>query len=88
VGARAEIYQLVNRAAGEGAGVILISSELDQMLQLCTRVLVLRDGHLIADLPGESLNRHELTRYIYFGAESDGPHGRTQARSRVQGEGA
>lgn len=67
VGARAEIYELVNQAAGRGAGVVLISSEFDQMLEFCTRVLVLRDGQLIADLPGESITRHQLTQYIYFG---------------------
>jgi len=87
VGARAEIYELVNRAASNGAGVILISSELDQMLQLCTRVLVLRDGHLTADLPAQSLTRHELTRFIYFGADGDiGASPEPEASSQVQGE--
>ena len=50
---------------------LLISSELDQMLDLCTRVLVVRDGRLIADLPAPSLTRHQLTHYIYFGEAGD-----------------
>ncbi len=71
VGARAEIYQLVKQAAGRGAGVLLISSELDQMLGLCPRVLVLRNGRLIADLRTDALDRRELTRFVYFGAAGD-----------------
>jgi ribose transport system ATP-binding protein len=71
VGARAEIYRLVLQAARRGAGVLLISSELDQMLDLCTRVLVLRDGRLIADRPAAPLTRHQLTHDIYFGVAAD-----------------
>jgi ABC-type sugar transport system ATPase subunit len=70
VGARAEIYDLVNHAAAGGAGVLLISSELDQMIQLCSRILVLRDGRLIADVAASSLDRHELTQLIYFGGDA------------------
>ncbi|MGW7484610.1 sugar ABC transporter ATP-binding protein [Nonomuraea muscovyensis] len=69
VGARAEIFGLVSRAAERGAGVLLISSELDEVLGLCHRVLVLRDGELVADLPGERLDRASLTRLVYFGTE-------------------
>ena len=71
VGARAEIYRLVIEAARRGAGVLLISSELDHLLDLCNRVLVVRDGRLIADLPAASLTRHQLTHYIYFGEPGD-----------------
>jgi ABC-type sugar transport system ATPase subunit len=71
VGARAEIYQLVQQAASRGAGVLVVSSELDQMLDLCTRVLVLRDGHLIADVATDTLTRHTLTQLVYFGGTGD-----------------
>ncbi|MBX6381410.1 MAG: sugar ABC transporter ATP-binding protein [Microbispora sp.] len=67
VGAKEEIFGLVSEAAGRGAGVLLISSELDEMLGLCDRVLVLRDGELVADLPGAGLDRTTLTRLVYFG---------------------
>lgn len=69
VGARAEIYRLVTGAAARGAAVLLVSSELDQMLDLCHRVLVLRNGRLIADVPGDTLTRNALTQLVYFGGD-------------------
>ena len=82
VGARAEIYRLVIEAARRGAGVLLISSELDQLLDLCTRILVVRDGRLIADLPAGSLTRHQLTHYIYFGEGGDPDEARPTSIAR------
>ena len=44
VGAKAEIHALIGRLAAEGTGVLLISSELPELVALSTRILVLRDG--------------------------------------------
>ncbi|MBK5247931.1 MAG: sugar ABC transporter ATP-binding protein [Actinomycetales bacterium] len=80
VGARAEIYQLVSQSASRGAGVLLISSEFDQMLEFCTRVLVMRDGRLVADLPTESITPHMLTQYVYFGGAVSSEKAQAAAR--------
>jgi ribose transport system ATP-binding protein len=81
VGARSEIFDVVRRTAQQGAGVLVASSELEPMLELCTRILVLRDGRLVADLPADGLNRHELTTYVYFGAAgAEGPRPREHDR--------
>jgi ABC-type sugar transport system ATPase subunit len=74
IGARVEIFDLIGKAAEGGTAVLLISSELDLMLSVCDRLLVLRDGRLIADLPNEGLTREELTELIYFGSRG-GPLG-------------
>ena len=50
VGAKAEIYALLNDLASAGKGILLISSELPEILGVCDRVLVMREGHLTADL--------------------------------------
>ena len=50
VGAKAEIYTLLNELAASGKGILLISSELPEILGMCDRVLVLREGRLTADL--------------------------------------
>lgn len=71
VGARAEIYQAIVRAAERGAGVILISSELDDMLDLCDRVLVLRNGRLVAERQAGEFTRQSLTQLVYFGSTGD-----------------
>jgi len=68
VGARAEIYQAIVKAAERGAGVILISSELDDMLDLCDRVLVLRNGRLVAERRAGEFTRRSLTQLVYFGS--------------------
>ncbi len=51
VGAKAEIYQLLDELAGEGKAVLMISSELPELIGLCGRVLVMREGRLAGELP-------------------------------------
>jgi D-xylose transport system ATP-binding protein len=55
VGAKAEIYALIERLAGEGLGVLLISSEGDEILRLSHRVLVMRDGRIAGTPPTPTL---------------------------------
>lgn len=50
VGAKAEIYQLLGELAGQGLGVLLASSELPELIGVCDRVVVLRDGRSVADV--------------------------------------
>ena len=50
VGAKAEIHALIDRLAADGCAVILISSELPEVLHLSTRILVLREGRLVGEL--------------------------------------
>ncbi|MET0235887.1 MAG: sugar ABC transporter ATP-binding protein [Kibdelosporangium sp.] len=50
VGAKAEIYQLLGRAAARGIGVLLASSELAELVGVCDRVIVLRGGRTVAEL--------------------------------------
>ncbi|MDR2478129.1 MAG: sugar ABC transporter ATP-binding protein [Treponema sp.] len=50
VGAKVEIYHIMNRLAGEGVGIIMISSELPELIGMCDRFLVLAQGKLNAEL--------------------------------------
>ena len=52
VGAKAEIQALIEELAKAGLGVLMISSELDELIEGCDRVTVLRDGHTAAELSG------------------------------------
>lgn len=63
VGAKRDIYFLIQRLAAEGRAVIVISSELIELIGLCHRVLVLRAGRLQAELSAENLNEEELITY-------------------------
>ena len=50
VGAKAEIHGLIDRLAGDGCAVVLISSELPELLALATRIVVLRGGRVVGEL--------------------------------------
>lgn len=51
VGAKVEIYDWIHRLASEGMGIVLVSSEMPEVLGLSHRLLVLRKGHVSAELP-------------------------------------
>ncbi|GAA3219979.1 sugar ABC transporter ATP-binding protein [Dactylosporangium siamense] len=51
IGAKAEIYRLLHRLADDGMGILLASSELPEPLGVCDRIVVLRAGRTVADLP-------------------------------------
>jgi len=53
VGAKAEVHQIITRLADQGVAILLISSELSEVLHLADRVIVMHQGRLTADLPRE-----------------------------------
>jgi L-arabinose transport system ATP-binding protein len=54
VGAKSEIYSIIYELAGRGIGVIAVSSELPEVMGIADRVLVMRQGRLVADIPRHS----------------------------------
>jgi ribose transport system ATP-binding protein len=60
IGAKRDIYELIQRLAGEGHAVVVISSELVELIGLCHRVAVMRGGRLQAVLPAEGLSEETL----------------------------
>lgn len=62
VGAKFEIYRLIHDLAGEGTGVLLISSELEELMGLCDRILVMRQGELVDELNREQFDRERILR--------------------------
>jgi ribose transport system ATP-binding protein len=55
VGAKREIQALINELAEQGLGVLMISSELEELIEGCNRVIVLRDGQTVAELPHDGI---------------------------------
>ncbi|MBK8083756.1 MAG: sugar ABC transporter ATP-binding protein [Devosia sp.] len=51
IGVKAEFYDMIGELAAAGRAILLISSELPELLALCDRVLVMSEGHLTADIP-------------------------------------
>jgi ABC-type sugar transport system ATPase subunit len=65
IGARAEIYAMLEKAAAAGAGIVMIDSEIEDLCRLCDRVLVLVDGRIVAELSGEAADSGRVTEAIY-----------------------
>jgi ABC-type sugar transport system ATPase subunit len=64
VGAKAEIHALIDELAASGKGVILISSELPEILNLSTRIIVLRAGRVTGELPRAQASQYALMRLM------------------------
>jgi len=62
VGAKRDIYDLLNDLKDEGLAILMISSEMPEILGLCDRVLVMREGALTADLPRNEATQKRLLR--------------------------
>ncbi len=67
VGARSEIYALVRRLADNGMGVLLVSSEVSEVLGLADRVLVMREGQVVHTAPADELDEHRVLDLVMEG---------------------
>ncbi|MDR6320315.1 sugar ABC transporter ATP-binding protein [Actinoplanes couchii] len=61
VGAKADIIHLVRRMADDGRGVLMVSSEFEELLTACDRILVVRRGRVVADLAVGDTDLHDIT---------------------------
>lgn len=69
------LFSAVRRVAAEGAGVVFISHRLDEVLDIADRVVVLRDGRTVADVPVEGLDHDALVEFVTGASarEAEGP---------------
>jgi len=84
VGAKAEIHALIGELAARGAAIVLISSELPEVLSLANRILVLRAGRMVGEVPRAAATQAGLLRLMAGLEEAASPPGSPAAR----GEGA
>ncbi|MCJ0583752.1 ATP-binding cassette domain-containing protein, partial [Enterococcus cecorum] len=67
VGARQEIYRVINDLAKEGLAIIMVSSDLPEVINMCDRVCVVKDGSIATTLNKESLTQETIMRYATGG---------------------
>jgi putative multiple sugar transport system ATP-binding protein len=67
VGAKYEIYTIINRLADEGKAVLVISSELPELLGLCDRIYALSEGRITGEVPREEATQEGLMSYMMKG---------------------
>ena len=70
VGAKWEIYQLMAELADQGVGLLMISSELPEILGMSDRILVMHEGSLVADLPRETATEEKIMMFATGGAQA------------------
>ncbi len=63
IGAKSEIYDLIRRLAGEGVSIILISSELPEVIAMADRAVVMHEGRVAATLPRGEITEHTIMSY-------------------------
>ncbi|MEU0526402.1 sugar ABC transporter ATP-binding protein [Streptomyces niveus] len=68
VGARAELYSVIRRLADDGLAVLLVSSEVPEVLGLADRVLVLREGRVVHTSPAQELDEHRVLDLVMEGS--------------------
>lgn len=64
VGAKYEIYTIINQLADEGKGIILISSELPEILGVCDRIYVMSDGKIVGEMPAKEASQEKIMKAI------------------------
>jgi ribose transport system ATP-binding protein len=63
IGAKADIYALIDELSQAGVAIVLVSSDLPEVLGLADRVLVMRNHRLVAELEGNDMNEHDVIRH-------------------------
>jgi len=70
IATKAEIYRIISDLAQAGLGVLVVSSELEELAHLCTRVLVMREGEIVAEVAGKDATERELLRHAVAPTEA------------------
>ena len=66
VGAKAEIYKLINELSAQGIGIIMVSSEMPELIAMCDRFLVLSGGKIRAEFTKEEVSQEKIMRAATF----------------------
>lgn len=62
IGAKSEIYEILKSLAAEGKGIIMISSELPELIGLCDKILILKKGTIAGELMGENRTEEKIMK--------------------------
>ena len=64
VGAKFEIYGIMNQLAADGRGIVVISSEMPELIGVCDRIYVMSEGELVAELDAEEASQERIMSYV------------------------
>ena len=63
VGAKQEIYELINNLTQEGLGILMISSEMEEIMGMSDRMLVMSEGKVVGELQKEDFSQDQILKY-------------------------
>lgn len=66
VGAKAELYRLMRELTSQGMSILFISSEMQELLGMCDRILVMHEGHITGEFDRGSMNQQDIMRAAAF----------------------
>jgi ABC-type sugar transport system ATPase subunit len=69
VGAKVEVFEIIDELARQGATILMVSSEMPELLQVADRILVMRQGRITGELPGRT-TQEEIMRYAALERET------------------
>jgi len=64
VGAKYEIYSIINQLADEGRGVLMISSEMPELLGMCDRIYIMNEGEFVGELASSEASQEKIMSMI------------------------
>ena len=67
VGAKYEIYTIINKLADEGKGILVISSEMPELLGISDRIYVMNEGRIVGEMPASEASQEKIMRAIVRG---------------------
>jgi len=65
IGAKVEIYELLNELVRTGASIIIFSSDRDEIMGMCDRIIVIRKGRIAAEIPREEYSREKISLFAF-----------------------
>ncbi|MGW4196497.1 sugar ABC transporter ATP-binding protein [Streptomyces sp. NPDC005004] len=68
VGAKTEIYRIINQLTADGVAVVLVSSDLPELVAMSDRAVVMRQGRLVAEMAGDRLSEQSVLEHALVGA--------------------
>jgi ABC-type sugar transport system ATPase subunit len=68
VGAKAEIYSIMNDLVAKGMAIIMVSSELNEIINMCDRLVIMNEGKIVAELDRKEFEQDSILHYALGGA--------------------
>ena len=88
VGAKTDLYAYLRDFAATGKSVVYLSSEIEELIGFCSRVLVFRSGHVFAELVGDEINGERILAAMFGQISAHHSEPRAEAGGVVKGRDA